>query len=70
MLWSAAENSVTSPTPTIASATPNRKLSMRRVSASQSAAEKLDRVRQSLSSSPSGDPAPRAPAPAFVSPAR
>src|ERR1700681_1605598 len=35
-LWSDAENSVTMPTPTIASAAPMRKLSMRRASSCQS----------------------------------
>ncbi len=48
-LWSVAENSVTSPTPASAIATPNRKLSMRRVSASHMRVRKLKH--QSLSSS-------------------
>ena len=66
-LWSAAENSVMSPTPAIVSATPNRKLSTRRDRNSHTPAQNLPH--QSLWSSVSGTVTAGA-GPAFFSPAR
>ncbi len=65
--WSEAENSVMSPTPTIVSATPNRKLSMRRDRTSHSRASNWPINRSDL---PVSGTATAGAGPAFVSPTR